>query len=162
MEGQRAGQQEGCRCVSALRWLVDHSRGIRQERAHAPRSSIAPGAALLDQIRQLGNGSPWVFPSPDRKSHRTAIHKAHERIRKRAGVSFVPHDLRRTTASYMTSMGIRRLVVSKLLNHIETGITAVYDRHNYDQEKRAALDALGDRLEQIVKTRNSHSDAAAA
>ena len=43
-----------------------------------------------------------------------------------------------------------RLVVSKILNHVETGVTAVYDRHSYDPEKRAALDYWGKRLEQIV------------
>jgi integrase len=61
-----------------------------------------------------------------------------------------PHDLRRTAASQMTSMGISRLVVSKILNHAEPGITAVYDRHSYDREKRVALDTWGKRLEQIV------------
>jgi hypothetical protein len=40
--------------------------------------------------------------------------------------------------------------VSKILNHVETGVTAVYDRHSYDPEKRAALDFWGKRLEQIV------------
>ena len=29
-------------------------------------------------------------------------------------------------------------------------MTAVYDRHSYDPEKRAALDYWGNRLEQIV------------
>lgn len=43
-----------------------------------------------------------------------------------------------------------RLVVAKILNHVETGVTAVYDRHSYDPEKRAALDYWGNRLEQIV------------
>jgi hypothetical protein len=33
----------------------------------------------------------------------------------------------------------RRLVVSKILNHVERSITAVYDRHSYDREKQAAL-----------------------
>ena len=50
----------------------------------------------------------------------------------------------------MTSIGISRLVVSKILNHAEPGITAVYDRHSYDHEKRAALDAWGARIEAII------------
>jgi len=45
---------------------------------------------------------------------------------------------------------VPRLVVSKILNHVETGVTAVYDRHSYDLEKRAALDCWGKRLEGIV------------
>lgn len=55
----------------------------------------------------------------------------------------------------MTSMGISRLVVSKLLNHVESRITAVYDRHSYDGEKKEALDAWGARLGEIVKKERS-------
>ena len=110
----------------------------------------APVLRLLDDVHPLGKGSEWVFPSADREGHRVAIHKAHNRIRCRSSVSFVPHDLRRTAASHMTSMGISRLVVSKVLNHVESGITAVYDRHSYDAEKRAALDAWGRRVEEIL------------
>ncbi|HKF93306.1 MAG TPA: tyrosine-type recombinase/integrase [Gammaproteobacteria bacterium] len=54
-----------------------------------------------------------------------------------------PHDLRRTAASHMTGMGISRLVVAKILNHAESGITVVYDRHSYDAEKRQTLNAWG-------------------
>jgi len=50
----------------------------------------------------------------------------------------------------MVGAGVPRLVVSKILNHGETGVTAVYDRHSYDLEKRAALDFWGKRLEAIV------------
>jgi integrase len=53
---------------------------------------------------------------------------------------FQPRDLRRTAASNMTKAGVNRLVVSKILNHVETGITAVYDRHSYDAEKRVGLE----------------------
>ena len=96
--------------------------------------------ALLDEIRPLRDGSEWVFPGARGEGHRVAIHKAHNRIRYRASVSFVPHDLRRTAASHMPSLGINRLIVSKILSHVETGVTSVYDRHSYDREKRAALD----------------------
>jgi hypothetical protein len=51
----------------------------------------------------------------------------------------------------MASMGIPRLVIARILNHVETGVTAVYDRHSYDREKREALDTWGRRLEEIVR-----------
>ena len=41
----------------------------------------------------------------------------------------------------MTNLGISRLLVSKVLNHLESGITTVYDRHPYDAKKRLALHA---------------------
>jgi integrase len=63
---------------------------------------------------------------------------------------FTPHDLRRTAASHMAGMGIPRLVISKILNHVEPGITAIYDRHTYDPEKREGLDTWATRLREIV------------
>jgi hypothetical protein len=50
----------------------------------------------------------------------------------------------------MTGMGIPRLTVSKILNHVELGVTAVYDRHSYDREKREALEAWSRRLQLMV------------
>ncbi len=47
-------------------------------------------------------------------------------------------------------MGIHRFTVSKILNHAERGVTAVYDRHSYDHEKRQALDVWGARLQATV------------
>jgi integrase len=122
----------------------------------AHRVPLSPQSlALIEEIRPLGERSEWIFPGARGDGHRVAIHKAHNRIRRRAGVSFVPHDLRRTAASHMTSMGISRLVVSKVLNHAEPGVTAVYDRHSYDGEKRAALDAWGNRVEEITTGREA-------
>jgi integrase len=63
---------------------------------------------------------------------------------------FRGHDLRRTAASAMASGGISRLTISKILNHVERSVTAVYDRHSYDAEKRAALDWWDARLCAIV------------
>jgi hypothetical protein len=50
----------------------------------------------------------------------------------------------------MVGGGVPRLVVQKILNHVESGVTSVYDRHSYDPEKRAALDYWGLRVEAIV------------
>ena len=142
--------------VLAMRWdqISDGWWTVPAEVAKnglAHRVPLTPQAQLLlDAIRPLSADTGWVFPGVGGGRHRVAVHKAHNRIRDRSGVSFVPHDLRRTAASHMTGMGISRLVVSKLLNHVERGVTAVYDRHSYDQEKRAALEAWGTRLERII------------
>ena len=54
---------------------------------------------------------------------------------------------------HMVPDGGPGLVVSKILNHVETGVTAVYDRHSYDIEKRAALDYWGKRVDDMVHGR---------
>ena len=75
---------------------------------------------------------------------------------------FRGHDLRRTAASRMASAGVQRLVIGKILNHVERGVTAVYDRHAYDAEKRAALDTWGRDLQKLITPRAAASFSIAA
>jgi len=67
---------------------------------------------------------------------------------------FRGHDLRRTAASQMASAGVPRLVIGKVLNHAERDVTAVYDRHSYVAEKRAALETWARLLEDIIQSRS--------
>jgi hypothetical protein len=55
----------------------------------------------------------------------------------------------------MASGGVPRLTISKILNHVETNITAVYDRHSYDPEKKTALVWWGAKLDAIVSGKRS-------
>jgi len=142
-------------------WWTIPAKIAKNDLAH--RVPLSPQMrALLDEVHQRTGGSVWVFASPRRRGrHVTAVQKAAERIKKNAGVDFVPHDLRRTAATFMTSMGISRLVVSKILNHVEQGVTAVYDRHSYDEEKREALALWGDRLERMIDDNPTANDIGA-
>jgi integrase len=65
--------------------------------------------------------------------------------------NFRGHDLRRTAASLMASAGVPRLHIGKVLNHAEQGVTAVYDRHGYDEEKRVALETWERKLLSILE-----------
>jgi integrase len=63
------------------------------------------------------------------------------------------HDLRRSAASNMAQLGFPPHVVGAVLNHSPggtAGITAIYVRFRYDDERRQALEAWARRLEQIV------------
>jgi integrase len=54
------------------------------------------------------------------------------------------HDLRRTFATGMQRLGIRFEVTEAALNHISgsrSGVAGVYQRHDWKEEKRTALDA---------------------
>jgi integrase len=154
---QRGGE------VMSMAWGdVDEGEGwwtIPAERAKNGLSHRVPltdlASAVLDEVKRFGNGSPWVFPSQRRGRHLEQMVQAAYRIRDRSGVDFVPHDLRRTAASCMTGMGISRLTVSKILNHAERGVTATYDRHSYDPEKRQALEAWALRLKEVVAGKKS-------
>ncbi len=68
------------------------------------------------------------------------------------------HDLRRTVATGMRSLGIDRLTVSKVLNHAEGGVTRIYDRYAADPEKRQALEAWAQHVEAVVEGKPAPSN----
>lgn len=63
------------------------------------------------------------------------------------------HDLRRTMASKMASLNISLPVIEKVLNHVSGsfgGIVGVYQRHDFRDEKRTALEAWANYLDALV------------
>ena len=50
----------------------------------------------------------------------------------------------------MAEADVSRLVIAKILNHVETGVTAVYDRASYDHQKRQGLDTWARQLTRIL------------
>lgn len=155
LTAQRCGE------VAALRWdEIDRGGNvwtIPKEKAKnglAHRVPLSEQAlTVLAQAKALNPETTYVFPSPVRDGPmvETALSRALHRNVEHFGLpAFSPHDLRRTAASGMTGMGISRLVVSKILNHVERGVTAVYDRHSYDGEKRGALVAWGRRVGELL------------
>ena len=68
---------------------------------------------------------------------------------------FTPHDLRRTGATFLTSVGYPKEWVSKLLNHMPKDITsAVYDTFEYFEEKRAGTESINYILEKVLKAKS--------
>jgi integrase len=120
----------------------------------AHRVPLTPLALrIISQMQSLTAGTKtnqYVFPSPKGNGPIENVQKAIQRIKESTGINFVGHDLRRTAASMMTGMSVPRLVVGKILNHVEPGVTKVYDRHSYDKEKREALESWSKRLMVIV------------
>lgn len=141
-------------------WTIPAEKSKNGLAHRVPLSAMA--RAVLEEMRDAD--PVWVFPSPARKGrHIVKPYDAARRVatltkpsEEEPGVEFVLHDLRRTAASYMTSMGFDRLkYVAKILNHVETGVTRVYDRHSYDAEKREALDAWAERLKVILSSKEA-------
>ncbi|MDO8678034.1 MAG: site-specific integrase [Acidobacteriota bacterium] len=156
LTAQRGGEVHGAAWAEfdlATAWWTIPAERSKNGLAH--RVPLSPQAVrILKAWRPSAGDSPWVFPSSRKDGpHIAHAQKAIERIVEASGVDFRGHDLRRTAASLMVGAGVPRLVVSKILNHVESGVTAVYDRHSYDLEKRAALDFWGKRVDDLVHGR---------
>jgi len=60
------------------------------------------------------------------------------------------HDLRRTSRTLLSRAGIAADIAERCLGHALTGMRAVYDRHEFEIEKRHAFEALAALIERIV------------
>lgn len=69
------------------------------------------------------------------------------------------HDLRRTAATGMAKLNLAPHVVDRILNHVSgsiRGVAAVYNRHAYIEERRAALDAWSRYVDNLVAPRQGN------
>jgi integrase len=66
---------------------------------------------------------------------------------------WVVHDIRRSVATGLARIGVALPVIEKILNHQSGsfgGIVGVYQRHDFADERRTALDAWAAHVERIV------------
>jgi len=132
-------------------WTIPEEIAKNNLPHRVPLSPLA--CRLLKVAKKDADDTVYVFPNPGGTVpiRDDVVSKAVRRNESVFGLDhFTPHDLRRTAASQMASMGTPRLTIGKILNHVEPGVTAVYDRHSYDQEKRKALNAWARKLESII------------
>lgn len=64
------------------------------------------------------------------------------------------HDLRRTCATGLQKLGVRLEVTEAALNHVSgsrAGVVGIYQRHDWADEKRAALTAWGARVAATIE-----------
>jgi integrase len=86
---------------------------------------------------------------------RLDVSKTIHRMQNRIGIApWSAHDLRRTALTKMAELGVAPIVLGHIANHRPTtkaGITlGVYVQHQYEREKREALELWADRLQAII------------
>lgn len=65
-------------------------------------------------------------------------------------VPWTVHDLRRTVATGLAKLGCPRVVQDRILNHVDSSVSAIYDQHRYDAEARDWLQKWADYLEALT------------
>jgi hypothetical protein len=67
----------------------------------------------------------------------------------------MPRDLRRTGSTNLGRLGVREIHIDRLLNHMEGGPRSrkVYNRYQYDAEKRAAMEVWTAELRRVLRER---------
>ncbi len=138
--------------LAAALWTIPAEHAKNGKTHRVPLSPLA--LELLGELKTLGTSPVWLFPSGRQDGSHIVEQSLSRAVRNNEahfGVPhFTPHDFRRTAASMMTMLGIPRLHVSKVLNHTDEGITAVYDKNDYLPDMRRALELWSDHLASVV------------
>ena len=151
-------------------WLIpaEHSKNGRPHTGYLSDF----GKRHLMALHALSGTSLWCFPNRDGTGHidvKTVNKQLSDRQRgdstqmsRRStdtaalilpGGKWTPHDLRRTGATMMTSLGVLPEVAEKCLNHTEEkAVRRIYQRYSYDKEKGEAWRLLGERLDLLTSS----------
>jgi len=115
------------------------------------------------ELRRLAFDSRFVLPIRVRQNGRegdapmeatslnAALNRLHEPLGDRCR-RFTPHDLRSTSRSHLAALGIDVLIAERCLNHSLGGLVAVYDQHDYIEERRRALELWSAKLSRLENT----------
>lgn len=144
--------------LKAAVWTIPAERAKNNAAHIVPLSNEA--LAIIETIPKV-DGSKFVFPAADNPANPcSGISKVLERLRKaiakdldRDVETWSLHDLRRTVATGLQRLGIRFEVTEAVLNHVsgsKAGVAGVYQRHDWKEEKRTALDSWAVELDRIV------------
>ena len=149
--------------LTAARWAeFDLGRAVwhlpgERTKTGADLDIPLPGAAVacLRDLQRLATGSEWVLPA--RKAQDRMLPHIHENTlnvalsKVKATLpdleSFCIHDFRRTARTHLAALGVDPHIAERCLNHKIKGIEGIYNRHDYFEERRHALELWAGFLE---------------
>jgi integrase len=154
LTGQRRGEVAGMEWAELdlenRLWTLPRERVKNDRRHEVPLSPQA--AAIIQSLPRIGD--KYVF-SVNGTAPANNFADNCARLRGLLGdmSPWVIHDLRRTVASGMARLGISLAIIEKVLNHVSgsfAGIVGVYQRHEFAEEKRAALEKWAEHVESLT------------
>ena len=150
--------------VASMRWQdVDLDAGrwiLKADDTKSDRAHLVPlSEPAVEQLKGLPRFGAFVF-STDGETHIKGYAKGKKRLDAflaAAGEPLAPwtlHDLRRTVATHMVRLGVSMEIVARVLAHAKAGVTArVYALHEYEPEKRSALERWAADVMRVVEDR---------
>jgi integrase len=159
--GMRRGE------IAALRWeQVDLEKGAvsvrgrtKTERSRRLMPLSPDTAKVLCQHRDAHGGTPYLFPAkktPDRPVTGDMLYKTFTRLRKNAGLPYIPfHGLRHTFATIMLTEGVHPKIVAEFLGHAEARLVLDRYSHIMPSVKRTAIRVVDKVLRKARKGRKA-------
>jgi integrase len=165
LTGQRRGE------VSRIRWasinFENATWALEAVETKSARAQLvplpSPAVEILNELPRIfyseagaSAASPYALttngrvPIADFGKAKRWLDVEMERIAGAAPPEWHIHDLRRTVSTKLAQLGVDPFVRRRVLNHAQSGVDQIYDRHDYLAPKRAALDLWTNHLLEIV------------
>jgi integrase len=151
LTGQRAGE------IAALRWawISDATLSLPADITKNGRATTIPlGGMARSVIEKVPKKGLLLFPARGHDDKPFQGFGVNKLTLDKCGVeNFTHHDLRRTFATNMASLGVRLEVTEKLLNHVSGslgGIVGVYQKYDFQPEMRKAANEWEAKLSRLL------------
>lgn len=160
--GQRRGE------TSKLKWeyiaedqISFPAAIVKNKKRHT--IPLTPMATRL--IESLPKSGPFLFPGNNNDELPFNRWSAgFLRLQELSGVQeFILHDLRRTFATELASLGVAIHIIEKLLNHTAgqiSGVAAIYNRYSFAKEMREAVEKWETHLASLLAQKSTSCKAA--
>jgi integrase len=127
-------------------WIIPASRYKTKIAVAVPLT-----VAAMDVIRPLPRCGPLLFTTTGNTPF-SGFSKAKAHLDRESGVAnWRLHDIRRTARTLMMRAQVRPDIAERVLGHVIPGVSGVYDRYDYLEEKRDAQAALASTLRSICQ-----------
>jgi integrase len=155
LTAQRRGEVVGMRWSevdwSGRTWSIPAQRTKSNRPQVVPLSTFA--VAILESVPRINDD--LAFPARGREGTTTSgFSKMKRQLEERSRVTgWTLHDLRRSGATHMASLGVAPHVIERILNHTTGtfgGVAGIYNRFQYLPEMREALEKWGGTVRNFV------------
>ena len=131
---------------------AEHSKTGKAHIVFLSRQSVE----LFKELQALAGGSELVMPGRGSLSKPFAHNAINTALKVALAGQEIPaftiHDLRRTASTLLHENGWASDVVEKALNHTIGGVRGVYNRAEYEPQRREMLQFWADYIEQLTTT----------
>lgn len=135
-------------------WSLPGERTKTNKAIRIPLPAVA--VAWLTTLHRLACGSDYVLPARKAQTrmlphiNESTVNVALGKV-KHGLEPFTIHDLRRTARTHLGELGVPPHIAEVCLNHAIKGVEGRYDRYDYFEERKAALDKWAALLVQLEK-----------
>ena len=145
-------------------WNLPEERTKTGAAIDIPLPAVA--VETLRELHRLACGSAYVFPARKMQSRmiphidlntlNAAISK-HIKPSLKDVPNFTIHDFRRTARTHLAALGVDPHIAERCLNHKLKGVEGIYNRHDYFDERKKALNEWARLLAALEKGRTDYN-----